>query len=60
MYNICLWNVVEKCKVAENKNTQAKYLKIVLKNTTWVNVLSDFSTTGFLTLWPEKPLKTHG
>ena len=43
MSNICLQNVAESTyTVAENGNTQVKnkYLKIVLRYTTWVNVLS--------------------
>lgn len=38
-YNISLWNVIY-LKVAKNRNTQLKYLKVVLKYSTWVTVLS--------------------
>ena len=49
-HNIGLQNVVEwQCKVAENGNTQAKYLKIVFKCRSWVNALSYMSSLKMCT-----------
>lgn len=39
------------CKWAENGNAQVKYLKIVLKNFTWVNHTQLYSITGYCKIW---------